>query len=639
MNIKYFRKILLLLIIPLLSSAQDGDGQAGTRSPFADYGFGARAMGMGDAFVAKADDPTAVFWNPAGLDFIYQQSVTLFHASLYAETMYDFLGYVYPTLDLGTFGIGISRIGTSDILRTDITNFDFEGSTFAFETYRAYLSYGLRIPWDLAVGASLKVERSAFTDIVEYGDAIGVGVGFDLAVIYRPQFSTSPWLRDWSLGLNIQNLFSPQLKHGETPDALPMTLKAGLMRTIRFAGGGDAINVLLDFDASSQTDLGIHFGSEYSFRQLGTVRLGYNGGSVAFGAGVEYDMFQIDYAFGNSSTDGLLDPTHRISLTVNFGMNRDEMYEIVEELRRIEEERIISEIREADKQRYVTEHLQQADDFFKNDQHLDAIGEYQNVISVDPFNQQANVMLDSAKSRLDQVIAAQRESAIQLAVDKERTEADLRFIDDHYNRGRLLLDQKQYTEALIEFNIAQERAPDNQIVSDAIQTSQRLMRADLNALIQRARREFQNQNYSEALRLLSEARLLSSDDRQVKKEVDTLVERVKLQENIQKGLMLYDIGNYEDALSIFESVLTRDPTNQFIQQYYTRSKIEALAETERMDPQSERKYLEGVDKFLLGKYSDAIGIWEEILTKHPYSKKVLEAIEGARERLKRSQSE
>jgi tetratricopeptide (TPR) repeat protein len=370
---------------------------------------------------------------------------------------------------------------------------------------------------------------------------------------------------------------------------------------------------------------------------MGTVRLGYNGGAVAFGAGVEYSMFQIDYAFGNSSTEGLLDPTHRISLTVNFGMNRDEMFEIVEELRRLEEERIISEIREADKQRYVAEHLQQADDYFTNNQYLDAIGEYQNVISVDPFNQQANVMLDSAKSRLDQVIAAQRESAIQLAVDKERTEADLRFIDEHYNRGRLLLDQKQYTEALIEFNIAQERAPENQIVSDAIQTTQRLMRADLNALVQRARREFQNQNYSEALRLLSEARLLSSDDRQVKKEVDTLVERVKLQENIQKGLMLYDIGNYEDALSIFENVLERDPTNQFIKQYYTKSKIEALSETESLEPESERKYLEGVDRFLLGKYSEAIGIWEDILTKHPYSKKVLEAIEGARERLKRSQ--
>ena len=158
-------------------------------------------------------------------------------------------------------------------------------------------------------------------------------------------------------------------------------------------------------------------------------------------------------------------------------------------------------------------------------------------------------------------------------------------------------------------------------------------------MVRRARSEFEQQNYSEALRLLSEARLLSRDDSQVKKEVDTLVERVKLQENIQKGLLLYDIGQYEDALKIFEDVLSEDPTNQFIQQYYTRSKIEALAETEPMDPETERKYLEGIDRFLVGKYQEAITIWEEILKDHPYNKKVLEAVSSAQERIKRRKSE
>src|SRR5215468_8588160 len=34
---------------------------------FLKIGIGARAAGMGGAFVAVADDPSAVFWNPAGL--------------------------------------------------------------------------------------------------------------------------------------------------------------------------------------------------------------------------------------------------------------------------------------------------------------------------------------------------------------------------------------------------------------------------------------------------------------------------------------------------------------------------------------------------------------------------------------------
>ena len=187
--------------------------------------------------------------------------------------------------------------------------------------------------------------------------------------------------------------------------------------------------------------------------------------------------------------------------------------------------------------------------------------------------------------------------------------------------------------------MALERDPNNETVRSAIRTTNRRLREDINSLVRRARQELENQNYSESLRLLSEARLLSGDDPQVKKEVDTLVQRVKLQENIQKGILLYDIGQYEDALNIFESILEEDPSNPLIQQYYTKSKIDAMAEKEKMDPETERRYLEGVDRFLLGKYQEALQIWERILEDHPYNKKVLEAIKGAKDRLERLQSD
>jgi tetratricopeptide (TPR) repeat protein len=629
------RIILLALFIPAILTAQDGDGQAGTRS-FFDFGFGARAMGMGNAFTALADDPTAVYWNPAGLDYIYQQSVTLFHASLYEGALYDFLGYAYPTLDLGTFAIGIARLGIGDIMETNRINEEL--SSFSWEVYQGYFSYGLKLPWDLATGVSVKVQRSAWSGLVNYGQAVGVGVGMDLGFLYRPTFSLSPYLRDWSIGVNVENLFSPQVKEGDQADIIPRVLRFGVMRKIPFFGEGNSLNILLDLDKTQDTDLAIALGTEYSFMNMGRVRLGYNNNGIAFGAGVQYSLFQIDYAFGNPSSDGLLSPVHRISLSVNFGMNRDEMFTIVQELKRREEERIITEIREADKQRSIADHLQKADLFFKDKKYLDAVVEYREVINQEPFHQQAKIMLDSANVLLNQEIDARQNQAILAAIDKDRAEADRKFIEDQYEKGRIYLDKKQYMEALIAFNQALERDAENKPIKDAITTTQRRMREDINALVLRARQEFEKENYSEALRLLSEARLLSGDDPQVKKEVDTLVERVKLQENIQKGLMLYDIGQYEEALRIFESVLSQDPGNQFIRQYYTKSKIEALAETEKMDPETERRYLEGVDKFLLGRYNEAIEIWQEILTKHPYNKKVLEAISGAEERLKRSQN-
>jgi len=623
----------ILIVFPIILQAQD----AGTRSLY-DFGFGARAMGMGNAFTALADDPTAVYWNPAGLDYIYQQSVTLFHASLYYGVLYDFLGYAYPTLDLGTFAIGIARLGSGDDILQTGTDIGQEFGNISYEVYQGYFSYGLKLPWDVAVGTSIKLQRSAWSGLVGYGRTVGVGVGMDLGFLYKPTFSLSPYLRDWSLGINFENLFPPQIQEGGQTDILPRVFRFGIMRQIPAFGEGNTVNVLLDLDMSTDTDLAVNLGTEYNFMGMGHVRLGYSNTGIAFGAGVQYSMFQIDYAYGNPSTGAYLDPVHRLSLSVNFGMNRDEMAAIVQELKRREEERIITEIREADKQRSIADHLQKADVYFKDKKYLDAVVEYREVINLEPFHQQAKIMLDSANVLLSHEIDERQNQAILAAIDKDRAEADRKFIEDQYEKGRIYLDKKQYTEALIAFNQALTRDPDNQTLKDAIVTTQRRMREDINALVLRARQEFEKENYSEALRLLSEARLLSTDDTQVKKEVDTLVERVKLQENIQKGLMLFDIGQYEDALKIFEDVLAQDPGNQFIRQYYTKSKIEALAETEKMDPETERLYLQGVDKFLLGRYSEAIEIWQEILKQHPYNKKVLEAISGAEDRLKRSQN-
>jgi hypothetical protein len=47
---------------------------------------GARALGMGGAFVSVADDATTLYWNPAGLPWIGHQEITASHADLFGST-------------------------------------------------------------------------------------------------------------------------------------------------------------------------------------------------------------------------------------------------------------------------------------------------------------------------------------------------------------------------------------------------------------------------------------------------------------------------------------------------------------------------------------------------------------------------
>jgi len=74
-------------------------------------GVGARAMGMGGAFVSVADDASAIFWNPAGLTQLAENQFLLS-----ADPVEDFSGAVWiyrPTfsfLESYRFTVGIGYI-------------------------------------------------------------------------------------------------------------------------------------------------------------------------------------------------------------------------------------------------------------------------------------------------------------------------------------------------------------------------------------------------------------------------------------------------------------------------------------------------------------------------------------------------
>ncbi|MDZ7261849.1 MAG: hypothetical protein ONB05_07065, partial [candidate division KSB1 bacterium] len=71
---KALRNLLYLTLfftVPSVLWAQYG----GTQSIFS-LGVGARALGLGSACVALPQDPTTIYWNPAGLDFLEQKGIT-----------------------------------------------------------------------------------------------------------------------------------------------------------------------------------------------------------------------------------------------------------------------------------------------------------------------------------------------------------------------------------------------------------------------------------------------------------------------------------------------------------------------------------------------------------------------------------
>ena len=76
--------------------------------PLHGIGIGTRAIGMGGAFVAVADDPSAIWWNPAGLSKIEKLSIYGEMSYLYEEGELLY-GYYYGPYDSGNRYLSYSK--------------------------------------------------------------------------------------------------------------------------------------------------------------------------------------------------------------------------------------------------------------------------------------------------------------------------------------------------------------------------------------------------------------------------------------------------------------------------------------------------------------------------------------------------
>jgi hypothetical protein len=138
---------------------------------FLNIGAGARAMGMGNAQVASADDATAGYWNPAGLVYVDEYpSLSLMHADYFSGIgKYDFAAMAFPMNDsMGTLGFTLLRFGVDDIPNTLFLvnpdgSLNYNNiSNFSSADYAMLLSYSRIIKNDdpnteLSFGANAKI--------------------------------------------------------------------------------------------------------------------------------------------------------------------------------------------------------------------------------------------------------------------------------------------------------------------------------------------------------------------------------------------------------------------------------------------------------------------------------------------------
>jgi hypothetical protein len=119
-------------------------------------GIGARAIGLGEAYVAVANDPTAIYWNPAGLASMQRNEVAFSHVEWPADIRYEHIAMVVPMRKLGgSLAMQLGVLSTTIDETTELQPFG-TGHTFVYSDAIFGLAYARRWTDKLLVGLGAK---------------------------------------------------------------------------------------------------------------------------------------------------------------------------------------------------------------------------------------------------------------------------------------------------------------------------------------------------------------------------------------------------------------------------------------------------------------------------------------------------
>jgi long-subunit fatty acid transport protein len=137
-----------------------GQQRAGTSSgSFLKIGVGARATALGESFVAVANDPSAIYWNPAGLASVVRQEVMVSHVDWPGDINFEHAAWVIPSRRFGgSFAFQVGSLSTTLDETSELQPYG-TGRQFLYSDVVAGLAYARRWTDKLLVGFGLKYVR------------------------------------------------------------------------------------------------------------------------------------------------------------------------------------------------------------------------------------------------------------------------------------------------------------------------------------------------------------------------------------------------------------------------------------------------------------------------------------------------
>jgi tetratricopeptide (TPR) repeat protein len=599
--------IITILFSGNLLAVQPEDG--GNEAIFS-FGAGARALALGSAVVAKPSDFTAIYWNPAYLDFVPRMQVGFFHTAFLLDTPYDFASFTFPTLRMGTFSGGVFRVATGGIQGYD--RFGVPEETFSFSQEEFLFGYGKQILENGSAGLLMKIDHQSMLN------NNATGISFDMAFSYIfPE--DRPILSSLRTGVVVRNLLSTPLRLATESNYYPASYVFGFGRDIMLSPT-HMITPLLDLEKTLDHSLRVRMGVEFNYRPYLAVRGGFAESFASFGLGVKIrEEIGFDYAIRD--TDFITQ--HLFSVNYSFGLSRDDKIalEIKEADKRIERE--IKESFENRKEEEIKKHTEKAQQFFGERDYFASLNEWQQVLAWDEENRLARETIEEITVILNDLQEERDIDAATVAASKELFDVGIRYYTE-----------KRYPEAMSSWERVLEMDPEHSLSQEYLDKATEEVRTLIHSHNERAVRLIRAGDYTGALNEYHIALRYDPQNLAILRGIKRSQNLIRSNESFREGLTYYLNGDYEAAVGSFTRAIDLNPDNIMVKDYLAEAESRSAGETTELQPELEKEYLAGVDLYLRGQYTEAIEIWERILEQDPHNQRVTRNITAARERLK-----
>ncbi len=311
-----------------------------TAGKFLSIDVGARSVAMGGAFVAVANDASAMFWNPAGIATLSNSEVLVSYTKWLADINYNYSGLVLPLKNWGTFGLNATFLSMDAMEKTTIDEPNGTGELFDAGSLAFGLCYAKSLTDRFAIGFNGKYIRESIYHCRAQGVALDIGTLF-----------TTPFY-DMKLGMSISNFGTKMRMTGDdllvqhdidpliagnngniSADLrteafdLPLLLRIGV--SLDILQGTQDNHLILSIDALHPNDNKecLNVGGEYTYKNQVFLRVGYKSlfspdsqQGLTLGGGLQLGIssgrkLALDYAYQDF---GILTNVQRFSIGFTF---------------------------------------------------------------------------------------------------------------------------------------------------------------------------------------------------------------------------------------------------------------------------------------------------------------------------------